>query len=143
MSLSSIVLASGRSVRLVELRLSSTYDGMLEGYPCKPVNDRKVHHLRERAARELPGTPAHVVEPVRVLPDEPAGAFGPVEVLPAVTCVGLFRSDAVEADHHPVGYRSALVVGWFQATADLPSGEDADAALRSIPWEQLAQDYEL
>ncbi|MBB4162180.1 hypothetical protein FB387_005123 [Streptomyces cinereoruber] len=32
---------------------------------------------------------------------------------------------------------------WFQAGLDVPSGEDADLVLRSIRWEELAQDYEL
>lgn len=34
MSLTSIVLSSGRSIDLSDLRLSSTYGGMLEGCPC-------------------------------------------------------------------------------------------------------------
>lgn len=36
MPLSRTVLSSGRSIELAELRMSSTCDGMLEGYPSKP-----------------------------------------------------------------------------------------------------------
>lgn len=36
MPLSRIALSSGRSIELTELRMSSTYGEMLEGYPCKP-----------------------------------------------------------------------------------------------------------
>ncbi|WP_326581587.1 hypothetical protein OIE69_40410 [Actinacidiphila glaucinigra] len=50
MSLSHVLLSSGRSIELTELRMSSTYGGMLEGYPCKRINDipdvRQVYGLR-------------------------------------------------------------------------------------------------
>lgn len=52
MPLSSLALSSGRSIELSELRLSSTYGGMLEGYPCKPINDMKTRSLL-RIARAL------------------------------------------------------------------------------------------
>lgn len=42
-----------------------------------------------------------------------------------------------------VAHRSALTVVWFQTALDVPSGEDADLALRSIRWEELARDHEL
>jgi hypothetical protein len=141
MSLTRIVLASGRSAELSELRLSGTYDGMLEGYPCKPVNDMKTRSLLRIAERAFPATPAHLVPPSPEHPDKTAGAFGPVEVLPAVACIGLFRSTALDPDHDPVLHRSALTVVWFQPAPGIPSG--ADSALRDIPWEELAQDYEL
>ncbi|MEV6156979.1 hypothetical protein AB0L53_42230 [Nonomuraea sp. NPDC052129] len=143
MSLSRIVLSSGRSIELSELRLSSTYGGMLEGYPCKPVNDMKVRGLLRTAERAFPATPVHLVPPCREYPDQTVGAFGPVEVLPSVVCIGAFRSTAVAPDHDPVLYRSALTVVWFQPTPDVPSGDSADLALRNIRWEELAQDYEL
>ncbi len=63
MSLSRIALLSGRSVELTELRMSSTYGGMLEGYPCKPINDMKVGSLQRQAERAFPSTPVHLVPP--------------------------------------------------------------------------------
>ncbi|MEU0086257.1 hypothetical protein [Streptomyces sp. NPDC006274] len=143
MSLSRIVLASGRLIELSELRLSSTYGGMLEGYPCKPVNDLKTRGLLRTVERAFPAAPVHLVAPSREYPEQAAGAFGPVEVLPSVACVGSFRSTAVDPDHDPVLYRSALTVVWFQPTTDVPSGDGADPALRDIDWEELARDYEL
>ncbi|MGW9211290.1 hypothetical protein ACWGR4_30460 [Embleya sp. NPDC055664] len=143
MSLSRIVLSSGRSIELTELRMSSTYGGMLEGYPCKPVNDMKVRSLQRQAERAFPSTPVHLIPPSREYPDQAAGAFGPVEVLPAVACVGAFRSTAVALELDPVLHRSALTVIWFQTGLDVPSGKDADLVLRSIRWEELAQDHEL
>ncbi|MEV1053912.1 hypothetical protein [Streptomyces sp. NPDC049887] len=106
MSLSRMVLRSGRPIELSEVRLSSTYGGMPEGHPCKPVNDLKVSGLLRTAERAFPTTPVHLVQPSREYPDRTAGAFGPVEVLPSVACIGAFRSTAVDPDRDPVLYRS-------------------------------------
>ncbi|GAA2428036.1 hypothetical protein [Streptomyces glaucus] len=143
MSLTRVVLSSGRSVDLAELRLSSTYGGMLEGYPCKPVNDMRIRGLVRTAERAFPGTPVHLVPPAREHPDQYAGAFGPVEILPSVACVGLFSSTALDPAHDPVSYRSGLAVVWFQPTPRVPSGCDVEPTLRELPWERLAQDHEL
>ncbi|WP_328405235.1 hypothetical protein OHS70_37855 [Streptomyces sp. NBC_00390] len=143
MSLSHIVLSSGRSIELTELRMSSTYGGMLEGYPCKRINDMKVTGLQREAERAFSFAPVHLVPPYREYPDQTAGPFGPVEVLPSVACIGVFRSTTLAPELDPVLHHSALTVAWFQPVPDVPSGEDADLALRSIHWEELAQDYEL
>ncbi|MFF3412848.1 hypothetical protein ACFYW8_43345 [Streptomyces sp. NPDC002742] len=139
MSLSHIVLLSGRTIRLTGLRMSSTYGGMLEGYPCKRINDLKVSWLQRQAERAFSSTPVHLVPPSREYPDETAGAFGPVEVLPSVACAGVFDSAALD----PSMDGSTLVVAWFQPAPQVPAGEDADLALRGIDWEELARDYEL
>ncbi|WLQ35473.1 hypothetical protein P8A18_19510 [Streptomyces castrisilvae] len=146
MSLSHIVLSSGRSVELTEVRMSSTYAWMLEGYPCKPVNDMKLRGLRSQAEQAYPGTPCHLVPPRPEYPDRSTDAarpFGPVEVLPPVTCIGLLRSTAVAPGLDPALHRSALAVAWLQGTLDVPSGEDAEPALRELHWDELARDYEL
>ncbi|MFE7933808.1 hypothetical protein ACFU6S_34835 [Streptomyces sp. NPDC057456] len=143
MSLSHIVLLSGRSIELTKLRMSSTYAGMLEGYPCKRINDMVVRGLQREAERTLSSVPVHLVPPSCAYPDQTAGAFGPVEVLPAVACIGAFGSTAVAPELDPVLHRSALTLIWFQPMPAVPSGEHADLALRSIRWEELAQDYEL
>lgn len=116
---------------------------MLEGYPCKPINDMKVSGLQRQAERAFPSTPVHLVPPRREYPDQTAYAFGPVEVLASVACIGVFRSTAVASELDQVLHRSALTVVWFQTVLDVPSGEDADLALRGIRWEELAQDHEL
>ncbi|MGI5456178.1 hypothetical protein ACQEWB_24015 [Streptomyces sp. CA-249302] len=143
MSLARVILTSGRSVDLSEVRFSSTYGGLLEGYPCKPVNDLKIKGLLHNARRTFPTGPVHLVPPPREYPDQYAGAFGPVEVLPPVACVGAFRSTALDPAHDPVLYRSALTVIWFQSTTRVPEDRDAVTALRDVDWEGLAEDYEL
>ncbi|MFI8423695.1 hypothetical protein [Streptomyces sp. NPDC085479] len=143
MSLSHIALSSGRSIELTELRMSTTYGGMLEGYPCRRINDMKVSGLLRQAERAFSFAPVHLVPPSREYPDQTAGAFGPVEVLPSVACIGVFGSTAVDPELDTVLHRSALIVAWFQATTEIPSGQDADSALRGIRWDELAQDHEL
>lgn len=143
MSLARVLLDSGRSVDLSELRMSSTYGGLLEGYPCKRVNDRKIDWLLRSAERDSPGAPVHLIPPPREYPDQYAGAFGPVEVLPAVTCVGSFRSEALDPAHDRSLYRSRLTVVWFQPSPRVPSGCDAEPSLRDLSWERLAEDEEL
>ncbi|MFF3013200.1 hypothetical protein [Streptomyces sp. NPDC057939] len=143
MSLSHIVLSSGRSIELTGLRMSSTYAGLLEGYPCKVVNDMQVRGLLFEAERDFSSGPVHLVPPSREYPDGSGGAFGPVEVLPAVACIGAFSSTAIDPDLDPFLHRSALTVAWFQPLPDVPSGEDADPALRDIRWTELARDHEL
>lgn len=96
--------------------MSSTYGGMLEGYPCKRINDRKVSWLQSRAEHAFPSLPVHLVPPSRECPDEAAGAFGPVEVLHSVACVGVFDSTALD----PAMDGSTLVVAWFQPTPEVP-----------------------
>ncbi|MEU8459984.1 hypothetical protein [Streptomyces sp. NPDC029003] len=143
MSLSHIALSSGRSIELTELRMSTTYGGMLEGYPCRRINDMKVSGLLRQAEQAFSFAPVHLVAPSREYPDQTAGAFGPVEMLPSVACIGVFGSTTVDPELDAVLHRSVLIVAWFQATPDVPSGEKADLALRGIRWDELAQDREL
>ncbi|MEU2780782.1 hypothetical protein [Streptomyces sp. NPDC007110] len=143
MSLTRVILASGRALDLTELRMTSTYGGMLEGYPCKLVNDMAIHGLLNTARQTHPSSPVHLVPPHPDRPDQQAGPFGPVEILPPVACVGSFRSTALDPAHDPVLHRSSLTVVWFQPTPRVPSGEDGEEALRGIDWEGLAEDFEL
>ncbi|MFI8188384.1 hypothetical protein ACIF8T_06215 [Streptomyces sp. NPDC085946] len=143
LALARVVLTSGRSVDLSDLRFTATYGALPDGYPCKPVNDLRIEGLLRAAERAFPATPVHLLTPPRDRPDQYAGALGPVEVLPAVACVGGFHSTALDPARDPVLYRSRLTVVWFQQAPRLPSGRDAEPALRELPWESLARDQEL
>ncbi|MFC8717157.1 hypothetical protein [Kitasatospora sp. NPDC057198] len=140
MLLTEVLLSSGRSIRLDEVRMSTTYGGMLEGYPCRRVNDWSVEHLRGALTRYYPSIPAHLVEPVRELPEGGhQGRMGPEERLPAVRCVGLFSS-------HPVRRGAAdfsqLVVAWYQPGPELTDLAGAVPGLAELPWDELAEDCE-
>lgn len=139
MALSQVVLLSGRSIKLSDVRLFSTYDNLVEGYPCARFNDMKINALLRGAERDHPGTPIHLVDPPRTYPDTEKGPWGPVEILPEVCCVGTFHSTPTDPDL----YRSSLTVIWFQPSPKIPSGTDADPRLRAVEWEELARDWEL
>jgi len=142
MSLTRITLSSGRSISLDSVRMSSTYTGFLEGYPFKRLNDRRVASLLRTAEEAHPGIPVHLLEPPRTNPEPDwKGAFGPQELLPAVSCIGLFTGDAVAQEQFL--YISRLVVAWYQPTPELSAPADAVPGLAELPWEELAQDWEL
>jgi hypothetical protein len=145
MSLAQVELMSGRQLALSNVRLSSTYAGLLEGYPCARMNDLMVTGLIRRAEGMFPALPVHVIEPVRTYPHpgERPGAFGPIEVLPAVGCIGAFSSAPVSSTCDPVLYRSDLIVVWFQAEPLALIGKDVLTSFQDIPWEELAKDGEL
>ncbi|WP_405460413.1 hypothetical protein OG786_23780 [Streptomyces sp. NBC_00101] len=142
MSLTRVLLASGRSIALSEVRVSSTYGGMLEGYPCRLVNDLKIGGLLRTAGAGVRDGRVHLVVPTRDRPEGRGGGFGPVEVLPPVTCVGAFASAAVDPGLEPVLHRSALTVVWFQHTTDVAEAGEVPGFL-DIPWEEVAEDHEL
>lgn len=140
-SLTRVVLTSGRRTDLAEVRFTSTYGG-LDGYPCRPFNDRVIRSLLRTAEHSFPSTPVHLVPPPREYPHLYPGAYGPVEILPPVACVGSFRSTALHAAHDPVLAHSALTIVWFQRTTRIPHECDAESSLRAVDWERLARDHE-
>jgi hypothetical protein len=142
MALAHMVLSSGRSIELSEIRMSSTYGGMLEGYPFQRWNDLKLERLVKNAEKARLRVPVHLVEPVRELPDLPVGGFGPVELLPAVTCVGSFTSHPINPERDSMLHHSALTVLWFQEAPVVPSAEVADHGLLGICWNDIAKDFE-
>ncbi|GGY85887.1 hypothetical protein CP967_24955 [Streptomyces nitrosporeus] len=142
MSLSCVTLSSRRTVSLVELRLSSTYGGLLEGAPTGRVNDRIIKGRLRVAEDAYPGWPVHLIPPERTGRGGTTRVGEPIEELPPVACVGMFHSGETDPAHRSGWYFSALVVVWFQPTADPPSDAHAPAALRGLAWEELARDFE-
>ncbi|RKN20814.1 hypothetical protein D7147_08215 [Micromonospora musae] len=146
MELALVVLPNGRDIALTEVHLTSTYGGLLEGYPMRRLNDMIMGGLAQRAARVLPGAPVHVVDPPRTREsDLNVGSlpFGPVESLPAVIVMGRFSSGPVDDGKDPVLHRSRLVIVWLQDHVALPSPEGAPAGLTVVDWERWAEDFEI
>ncbi|MEH0980911.1 hypothetical protein [Micromonospora sp. CPCC 205556] len=144
MTLSHVELASGRLLRLREVRMRSTYGGLLEGYPCKRLNDRILSGVDSMARRTWPGTPVQVIEPVRTRPDGDATEglpFGPLERLPSVIVAGWFTSEPVDPALDAVLCHSRLAVVWFQDDAVLPAGQAA-GAFGEVDWDAYALDEE-
>ncbi|WP_157845223.1 hypothetical protein [Pseudofrankia sp. EUN1h] len=141
-----ITLSSGRRTYLSQVWMTGTYDGLIEGYPFRYINDRMVANLPQQGAHRFPGSPVHVIPPIREYPEAQPGRhlpFGPEELLPRVICVGMFESSAVDTGPDAPLYRSRLVVVWMQPTAVLPSDETAGLDLRDLPWDEMAKDEEI
>ncbi|MEU8819014.1 hypothetical protein [Actinoplanes sp. NPDC048796] len=146
MALTNVVLASGRDIDLSDIHLSSTYGGLIEGYPNARINDYIVEGLARRAGQLFPLGPVHVVTPARTESEVDPGErwpFGPPQRLQPVTCVGLFSSHPVDPELDPVLHFSRLVVAWFQDDVSLPAGDLAPAGLRQLRWDDLATDGEV
>jgi hypothetical protein len=139
-------LASGRSVELTRLTISSTYGGLLEGYPNARMNDALIAGLGSRRAFACASVPAHVIPPPRSRPGTgecSAGMpFGPVENLLPVYCEGSFRSGPVNEELDPALYESQLMVVWFQDDLARPVAEFASVAMNMLAWDDLAEDSE-
>jgi hypothetical protein len=146
MTLARISLASGRPVELTSLTISSTYGGLLEGYPNTRMNDALIARLRSRRESAYSSQPAHVITPPRSRPGPDQGSarmpFGPVETLPAVYCEGSFRSGPVDEELDPVLHESRLMVVWFQEDLARPVADSAAAAVHGLAWDDLAEDTE-
>lgn len=142
MSLSHLTLSPRRGIALTELRLRSTYSGLIEGVPTRQVNERIIAHLLRTAESSYPGRPVHLIPPEVTARGGSNHRGEPFEDLPAVACIGAFDSDEIDPAHNSGWYFSALVVVWFQATADPPTNDNAPAGLRSLPWDELARDFE-
>ncbi|MFC5185200.1 hypothetical protein [Actinomadura harenae] len=146
MPLATITLTSGRQVALNNLEISSTNDGLLEGYPCALLNDRLLASLARGPETPYRTSPRHVITPERHYPDRGTGSslpFGPVEELPAFHCRGSFTSTCVDPNLDEVLHRSRLTVIWFQHDLATPVPDFAATAIADLPWNDLAEDYEL
>jgi hypothetical protein len=145
MMLARISLACGRSVELTSLRISSTYGGLLEGYPNARVNDALIARLGSRREPAHWSPPTHVITPrSRPGPDQESAwtSFGPVEMLPPVYCEGSFRSAPIEEGLDPVLHESRLMVVWFQDDLAGPVADFAAPAVYRLAWGDLAEDSE-
>jgi hypothetical protein len=146
MTLARINLASGRSVELISLTISSTYGGLLEGYPNARMNDALIARLGRRREFTDSSQPARVITPPRSRsgPDQGSARmpFGPVETLPSVYCEGSFRSGPVDGELDPVLHESWLMIVWFQEDLARPVADFAAAAVYELAWDDLAEDIE-
>ncbi|WP_026415997.1 hypothetical protein [Actinomadura oligospora] len=146
MKLASITLNSGRRVTLGSLEISSTYGGLLAGYPCARLNDRKLARLAKRPESDHPTCPVHLITPPRRYPEGKSGGrrpFGPVEELPALYCRGVFTSHCVTPNPDGAFDGSWLTVIWFQDDLATPVPDFAATAIADLAWDELAEDYEL
>lgn len=130
MSLYVIRTADGRELRLRSLYLEETYAGLLEGTPCKEINDSILTGVKIKASgiAQKSQAPSLVVTPPNT-PFKTGDTFE--ERLPLTTCIGEFESDELVDGHFSYG-----VIAWFQEEPSMP---DQDA-LAFVNWASFAKD---
>jgi len=128
----SINLACGRVVHVDAFSVEPTYGGMLAGVPDKELNDEII--AAALLSEEWGERKTHLVEPVVI-----TGKCG-APLLPEWTCKAwLVCHDPVEN-----GDGSELVVVWFAyAVFDHPLNAVVANAAIDLPWDELAEDFEL
>ena len=128
----SLTLDCGRRVTLDAFEYSRTYAGLLEGLPNAEINSRIIE---EALAKGLWGPrKTHLVPPV-IDERDPKHPRLPSACLQAwVWC-----NDPID----PAFMGSALVVVWFadECLADTIA-DVVFRAIRGLPWEQLAEDFD-
>src|SRR5262245_20241886 len=131
--MSFLMLDCGRQVSLDAFDYSRTYGGLLEGLPNAEMNRRIIE--RAQAEREGSWGPrkTHLIPPVVDARDPKHPAFSP-----ALLRAWLHCNEPID----PAFMGSALVVVWFaEECLDEPITEVVFRAIRGLPWDQLADDF--
>jgi hypothetical protein len=128
----SISLACGRVVHVDAFSVEQTYGGMLAGVPDKELNDEII--ASALLSEEWGERKTHLIEPEII-----KGAGGAL-FLPEYTC------KAWLVCHDPVkkGDGSELVIVWFAYVVfNHPLNAVVANAAIDLPWDELAEDFEL
>jgi hypothetical protein len=134
-----IALKSERTIRLVMLHQSLTYEGLMLGYPHRFANDNIIAGAMQEAPRIAGqwGQP-YLIPPVETPGDTPAEHLrvGPHLNLPGVICTARFESFLPA--NNPYASYSVLLVVWFQEELAMPIDKPVLDALGEIDWNTLA-----
>ena len=129
-----LTLDCGRKVSVDAIDYGRTYACLLEGRPNADLNARIV----ERALTERDATwgkrPTHVIPPAMDLADPAHPVLPPARFRAWLTCY-----EPVD----PVFMGSHLVVLWFaEECHNEPLADVVFRAVRGLPWETLAEDFD-
>jgi hypothetical protein len=129
-----LTLDCGREVMLDAFDYSRTYAGLLEGRPNAEMNDRIIERAQTAREESWGKRAVHVIPPDVDATDPAHPALPPVLLRAWLICF-----QPVD----PAFMGSELVVVWF--TTDCHTEPIADVvfrAVRGLPWEQLAYDFD-
>jgi hypothetical protein len=134
---------TGREVRLINLNQSLTNFGWLEGGPNEAINAQSIERDKRQGTEEG-APPAHLLITPTQTRVEGSRPGRDIFYLPAITCRALFRSLRPARPHDDDGFWvSTLSVLWYQDTLAPPVDDAVAAALRAMPWDDLAQDADI
>lgn len=140
MMIDDFVLASGRVVRLDALHIDCTYADLVDGIPDAKYNEKILARKRQHLEKVWGQRPTHLISPeTRTV--EVKSLFAERGIyLPEITYHAWLTSDPIGGE----SCGSELVVVWFEHKA---AGTGVlgvvERAVRDLPWEQLAKDYDV
>jgi hypothetical protein len=127
-------LDCGRSVAVEALYYQRTYLSLLEGRPNQDMNDRILEKVRTEMAPLWGNRRVYVVPPAINESDPKHPVLPPVRFTAWLCCYQPIKEPNAGSE---------LVVVWFQEECtDEPLDEIVHDAIRSLAWEELAQDFE-
>lgn len=137
------LFADGVQPRVGAFAMRETYSGLMEGYPCKLINESMILPACVGFAKRLDlsvGKP-HILEAPLTRNGREHG-FGPEESLPA-----MFFAVSLTASHfgapRPDGCdMSSAILGWFQETLAPPVDPRIIEQVRALRWADVATFYE-
>ncbi len=131
-----IEFACGTRASITELNQSSTYNGMLEGYPNQRINAILVKGFTEQLEKKH-GQKVLLIPPIETpKPDEFAPLRNPWMELPGVACEAhLFSKSLGE-------FGSSLIVCWYQDEFAFPVARSVLEALACIAWRERARPHD-
>jgi hypothetical protein len=128
----SLTLDCGRRVMLDAFEYSRTYGGLLEGLPNAEINSRIIEGALAERSWGLRKT--HLIPP-EVDTRDPRHP----ELPPALLRAWVWCNDPI----NPAFMGSSLVVVWFAHECHADTIADVVfRAIRGLPWEQLAEDFD-
>ncbi len=126
-------LNNGRNVYVDSFFYDRTYSGLMEGKPTKQINDAFIEDLELRVAGIWGDRKHHVIPPIVDESDPEHPQLPPVLITVALLS---FKPLNDKADS------SSLVVSFFcEEITDRPLPKIIYEYVRSIPWDDLAEDF--
>jgi|GEM_PF-1554568 len=127
----------GYTARLSRIEMWWTYEGLLEGYPRRRWNDRKIESLRKR----YPDVVVVGADQTPIEGAKPLATLGEAATLPQVTCVGEWECSRTTPHSTGDHDASSLKVVWFQDEMRLPLDERTLLLMRDINWADHAKNW--
>ncbi len=135
---------SDRTVKLVELRQSVVYEGLIEGLPTQRMNKAEIAAAM-KIAQEIIASSSPVLLPPKTKEVEwlrpTPYPFGKPEQIPSICCIGRFHSYTHARDSSKDF--SMLCVVWFQEQMGPPLDSEIINQFALVNWASQAADFEL
>ena len=136
-----VIVEKDRKVTVQAIYQWATYGGLLEGLPNARMNEQIIARARQRSSQLSGGYTPYLIEPIQTpIAYEGKYPFGIPAELPAIICLAELKY--YEAVRNPRMDYSSLGVLWFQEQYAFPIAADILKAMESIPWSQIAAEFE-